>query len=417
MRRLVLTRPRIIRHSNDFVKQRRTISYMNERNFWNVGLSSLAGFWLHLTNENVREKFQSFVDQKLINQDVLTQNWGGRVQMFALLHGLMNPLLHKYQYDAKEFANAVGPALEIYHETLLQLMAEATAVSIVKAEPKSISDVTEIIDKVKQDILTLKKEDDEEYDNDSLEQSHSWRMEAKRDPKSLAGRFINMVTDENLNEQYHNAKMIKIFSQMGIPAPMNYVTGSCVVEYVSLLNIKAIEIDDTLYEQNEHPKFAASSNDDAVLNLPVLARVQVLYKLSRQFQKRNKNKIMKNPQINSSPTSASESYKSINTDVTASPPSTTDTSTGTDTDVTITATDTEKENSIRSEKIGTTSTTNSSNGPNHDPEIYSETRFGVAMFEGWLNGGSVGGHLTNTRPTKPQLRWKVASATESNHFW
>ena len=442
-RRLVLARTgtRIVRHTKNHVVQQRCASsnssYMRERNFWNVGISALSGFWLHLTDEDVRDKFQSFVGQKLIDQEMMTQNMGGRIQMFALLHGLMNPLLRKYQFDAVEFVNAVGPALQIYHETLLQLMTEAT----------TISDGTETTTKEKEDIIKRRMEDvakGEESDGEETEQSHSWRIEAERDPKSLAGRFLKMVTDENLNEQYHNAQMIQLFSQMGIPAPMNYVTGSCVVEYVSLLNIKAIEVDDVLYEQQEHPEFAASSDDDAVKNLPVLARVQVLYKLSRQFQKRNKNKNNHNPQINASLTSASESYKSINTDVTPSSsttttnsPSATDTSTNSDSEATVKVTNTvndssnkdnQKENfaaSSPSEEIGatntaTTTTTNVS-PPSHDPEIYSETRLGVATFEGWLNGGSSTMNQIDTDDKKerpmPQLRWKIASATESNHIW
>jgi hypothetical protein len=438
LRRLISAQPRIARHANIVAhpQPRRTISSMRERNFWNVGISSLSGFWLHLTDENAREAFQSFVDQKVINQEVLTRNMGGRIQMFALLHGLMNPLLRKYHFDAKEFVSAVGPALQIYHETLLQLMTEATA----------MPDATATTGKEKEDILKRRMEDfakHDDNDDDLLEPSHTWRMEAERDPKSLAGRFMKMVTDENLNEQYHNAQMIKLFSQMGIPAPMNYVTGSCAVEYVSLLNIKVIEIDDILYEQNEHPEFAASSDDDTVQNLPVLARIQVLYSLSRQFQKRNKNKANSKQQISTSPTSASETYKSINTDVT--PPSATtktsssssNNSTGNESDVTIEATNTEKDNeenpnensgaiSSPSQEVGTNSTTNISNHPNHDPEIYSETRLGVAIFEGWLNGS--GGSSSHTsinhnnkdsrmeRPT-PQLRWKIASATESNQIW
>lgn len=442
-------------------QQRRTMSSWEDRHLWNVALSALSGFWLHLTNENVRNHFQSFVDQKIINQEVLTQNMGGRIQMFALLHGLMDPSLRKYHFDVKEFVDAVGPALQIYHETLLQLMTEATTISPV---------VTATTNKEREDIVRRNMEKDEEIDDDdAMQRGHQWRIEAERDPMSLAGRFMKMVTDENLKEQYHNAKMIQLFSQMGIPAPMNYVTGSCVVEYVSLLNIKSMEIDDILYEQNEYPKVVAnsssssgsSSDDDTVTDLPVLTRIQVLYKLTRQFQKRNKNKVKISAQNNTSPTSASESYKAINTDVTASSSSpsttatsttTTDTTIGNESDVKVAALDNENRNnskdnlnenvvssnhsvkvdatttSTSSSTTTSTTTTTMSQKPDHDPEIYSETRLGVAILEGWLSGGryatntSMNHHhhndinTTTVRPT-PQLRWKVASAKESNYVW
>ena len=441
-KRFALARTSIVKNTNrnagrvGIVVPRRHNSYMTESNFWNVGISSLNGFWLHLTDENVRDEFQTFVDQKFINQDVLTQNMSGRIQMFALLHGLMNPLLRKYQFDTAEFVNAVGPALQIYHETLLQLMTEATAISDVKATTAE----------QKEEIIKQRIEDsanDEDNDDDLIEKRNSWLIEAESDPKSLAGRFIKMVTEGNLNEQYHNAQMIKLFSLMGIPAPMNYVAGSCAVEFVSLLNIKAIEMDDILHEQSEHPEFAASSD----ATLPVLARIQVLYKLSRQFQKRHKNKSSSTKQINSSPTSSTESYKSINTDVT--PPSSLDfTSTSNsatvsdnDSDAVMKAADTESEKrkeDLHHEKVNdssptddndtTTANSSSSNKNGHNPEIYSETRLGVATFEGWLcGGGNTGGGNPSTRSinhqdlsnqrTTSQLRWKVASAKESNHFW
>ena len=370
------------------VAQRRHNSDLAERKSWNVAISGLSGFWSHLTNEQAREEFQSFVGAKVINQDALTQNSLGRIQMFALLHGLMNPMFRKYQFDAAEFVTAVGPALQIYHETLLQLMTEATTISNVAKE--------EVVKRLSDEIGNNADDDDD----DSIEAKNSWRVEAERDPTSLAGRFMMMVTNENLKEQYHNAQMIKLFSNIGIPAPMNYVKGSCEVEYVSLLNAKAIEIDDTFDDQNENPDNNISRDG----TFPVLARIQVLYKLSRQFQKRSKGK---SNDLNSSPTSASQSYKSINTEVTSSLSSTMrdDKTTTTDTATTTAAAEDSADQQLM----------------NEDPEKYSETRLGVAIFEGWLFGGNSGSSMESTnhnhqRPT-PQLRWKVASAKESNQFW
>jgi hypothetical protein len=395
---------------------------------WNVGFSAINGFWSHLTNETVRDTFQVLVQQKSINQDILTETMSGRIQMFALLHGLMNPLLEKYQWDALEFTNAVGPALQIYHETLLQLMTEATT--------KTIHDNNKNNNKATgNDINKKQLATEDEEDMEEEEDKNSWRKEAIQDSNSLVGRFLKIVTKDNFNEQYRNAQMIQLFYQMGMPTPMNYVQGSCRVEYLSLINVKAIEMDDALYKHNEHPEFAASREDDDVVhNLPVFARIQVLYQLTRQFQERNINQsIQEQQQQSTSPISALESYKSINTDVSTSSATTTPTTTDTTSKDNNNSDLTNMANATGKEKDTDTvnSPTDASNPIEDDiepttrttPKTYTETRLGIATFEGWLNGGSNSADedgnsssINNSNHQTQQLRWKVASAAEFYQF-
>jgi hypothetical protein len=364
----------------------RSYSYVSQHDFWNVISSSLNGFWKHLTNQDVRDKFQFYVKNKVINQDILTRTMYGRVMMFALLDGLVDSLFTaNKQFDTVEFVQNVGPALQVYHETLMELITEETKKSGSNIPTTPINGENMLNHKESNEVKMF-------LDGKLL---NNWRTQATTDPTSLAGRFIKIVTEDNLNEQYQSAQTIKMFRSMGLPAPMEYVAGSCVVEYISLLNANAIEVDDELYQTKEHPEFAAS--DDYAL--PVLARIQVLYNLKRKFQR---SKSFPVPSVSS--TSVGESYKSINTDITEAPSST----------LNERSTDTTNVTTISDVSTSSAENDNTTTLFNHDDQnhTYSETEIGVAIFEGWLNGGS----SKNINKEQHQLRWKVASSYGATKF-
>jgi hypothetical protein len=363
----------------------RGINYnFNPNSSWNVGVSSLSGIWAHLTDASARDEFQIFVKNNVINQTVLTQDMYGRVMMMALFHGLRNPLLRKHNFDVKEFVENVAPALEVYHETLLQLRAETSNIAASETDKGKIlkdlfkAEISNITTSETDNEKKLKEpvKDSKIFSVDGYDNSNGWRKEATDDPTSLAAMLSKIMTNENFDEQYRSAQLDRLLYANGIKATMSVVAGSCAVEYVTLLNANVTEIDDDLYKHQEHPEFAAS--DENSDSLPVVARIQVLYNLTRKFRPSSPSP--------ASLTSAAESYKSIySSDATPTSPSSNDSS------------ETTKESTS-----SVSSTEDSNISSSDDDSIYLDTRKGVAMLVGWLHGGP-----------DNALRWKVAMAKEA----
>jgi hypothetical protein len=354
-----------------FVKGRRY--FYSESSVGTLG-SAARGLWSHLTDESARKELQVFARKNIINHDLLTQSVHGRVLMMALLHELRNPLFTKHSLDIGDFVENVAPALEVYHETLLQLMASATELSpddTSKGEKEK-----EISESIKSPTV---------FDDDSGDRENVWRQEAAKDPHSLAAQFGKISTDDNFDEQYRSVQMVRLFHATGLHPPMNYVAESCDVEYLTLVNANAQEMDEELYKNNEHPEFAAS--DPKAQDSPVLARFQVLYNMTRKFRL--------SPVTPPPPTSASETYKSLHNMSEAAEPSKTPAD-ATPADASENTKDEVPSDVLKNEKESV---------PVDDDSVYLDSRLGVAFFEGWLNGGP-----------ENALRWKVAAAKEAHEL-
>jgi hypothetical protein len=331
--------------------------------------SAVRGLWAHLTDELARKELQVLAKKNIINQTILTQSMHGRVLMMALLHELRNPLFTKHSLDIGNFVENVAPALEVYHETLLQLMGNAT-----KASPDDASKIE------KENLVSESIKSSTVFDDDSSDRDNMWRQEAMKDPHSLAAQFEKITTDDNFDEQYRSVQMVRLFHATGLQPPMNYVADSCDVEYLSLVNANAEEMDEELYKNHEHPELVAS--DPNAQNLPVLARFQVLYNMTRKFRL--------SPPAPPQPTSASEAYKSLYKTSEIAEPSNAlkDSSESTG--------DEETSDGLKNEKDSVAV---------DDDSVYLDSRLGVAFFEGWLNGGP--GNA---------LRWKIAAAKEAHEL-
>ena len=257
--------------------------------FWDRLVSSLQGVWMHLTDQNARDKYEELVATKVIQDTVLAQSQGGTARTMALFYNLQNPLWTKHGLDVREFVQGVGPALENFQDVLGQLVF-----AMNQQQPTAVKEQAE------EGAAESKEEDTEskKLSSKSISSSISalpaiggdneWRQQAKQDPNSLAARLQKMVTDSAYDDHFYGAKLFQALSSSrgsGLYlnyVPGSYVPGSGVVQSVALLNARVLEMPGEEQIEGDHPEFAASEGREQ--QHPVAARMDVLYEITQQYR-------------------------------------------------------------------------------------------------------------------------------------
>lgn len=332
---------------------------------WDATISAIAGVWSQMSDPGAQDAFRNLIAQNVIKDEVLSQARNGSVLTFALFHNLRNPLFTKCNFDVKEFCGVVGPALEVFQDTLGQLVHE------MNQEPTESTLDTKSDEEPIQQLLS-----NTTSMFDTLAGENLWKKQAKEDPESLAGQLAKMTTDDNFDAHYFGAKLFRALAFGSGGSSMEYVTGSGKVGQVALLDARAMAVDLTKSDQIKHPEFAASDTFDAKES--VAARFDVLYEITQSFRK------------TPDPLSASEQYKSMDAS------QSTEVHESVDTSSTSTVT-VDPEGISASEEKPVDAVT--------EKNTVTETSLAVAVIEGWLHGG----------PDK-KLRWKVAMIRDVHEF-
>jgi len=250
--------------------------------FWDRVVSSLQGAWMHLTDQNARDKYEELVATKVIQDTVLAQSQGGHARTMALFWNLQNPLWAKHGLDIHEFVQGVGPALESFQDTLGQLVSEMN-----QQQPTAVKEAEESKEEdTESKHISGKSISSSIWAIPAIGGDNEWRQQAKQDPNSLAARLQKMVTDSAFDDHFFGAKLFQaLTSSRGSGGGyLNYVPGSGVVQSVALLNARVLEMPLPSDEQIEgdHPEFAASEGREQPR--PVAARMDVLYEITQQYR-------------------------------------------------------------------------------------------------------------------------------------
>lgn len=262
--------------------------------------STLQGLYAHVTDQSARDKYEQLVADKVIQDTVLAQARSGNAMTMALFWNLQNPLFAKYQFDAKQFVSAVGPALENFQDTLGQLVLELNRSGAEEKETKTEESSSDSAPPLPFSMWGI-----------PMGGGNEWSQRAKEDPDSLEARLQRMVSDAAFDDHYYGAKLFQALTSgrgggAGGGGRLEYVPGSGVVQSVALLNARVMEIppeDDKI--DTEHPEFEATEGKRT--DPPVAARMDVLYEISQDYRQ---SEVL----ASVDPLSASAQYKAIKND-------------------------------------------------------------------------------------------------------
>ena len=262
--------------------------------FLDRAAATMQGLWSHLTDaSSSRQQYERWVEEEVIQDEVLEQAQHGHMLTMALFWNLQHPLWARHQFKAKEFVRAVGPALENFQETLAQLVMQMNRGDDVPTKVDG-EQADGVGDSTKDQPLLdgQPQEDSKDHHADPLlalmglpkmgtGAENKWRQQAQQDPDSLAAQLQKMASDPSFDEIYYGAKLYHALSTSSTASNLEYVPGSSVVQSVALLHARVAEVYDDDLIDTEHPEFAAS---EGTQKISVAARLDVLYEISQQYR-------------------------------------------------------------------------------------------------------------------------------------
>lgn len=276
------------------------------RSFFQMFISASQGAF-SLIDEDSRSEFISSLEKGTINESVISQASSGPMMMLSLFNDLQNPLFKKHDFDATQFLEGVGPALENYHNLSGALENDLHDKYAKKKDDADDSneDNGEENDATKLDTEGLSKEErdaitstismiqkhlspDQKMASAVLE--HDWTKEAKKDPDSMAGQLSQMLTDELFGHFQLSAKTaFLLHSRAG---QLKFDEGSCTVNNVAILSARAFRCKERPLEESDDDESESSGpryeilDDDAEgdqQESDVAAQLEVLYDVTSNF--------------------------------------------------------------------------------------------------------------------------------------
>lgn len=319
---------------------------------WDLVTTSLQGAWTLFSHQSA---FEDAVKKNIIRKSILDQAKNGPFVTMALFQNLQNPLLKESQFDAEEFVQVVGPALENFHEVLWKLGNELPSLQTkeVKLTPDNAGTIFTV---------------------DSLFGANLWREQADGDPDSLAGRLAKMTTKDAFEAFFYSAKLVLL----GDPTAHRTTVESCEIGEVALLNARAMVMD----QGNENERL---DEDNLSPNRKkIAAQMDVLYEITHTY---------KQPRM-----PIGEIYRDVVGDAD---------------NLNNATVDNNSSNSGINAEVGENSSA-ARNAADSSNEVKDSTQYetimittlGVAALEGWLKGD----------PEGKDLRWKVALVRDANEF-
>lgn len=265
-----------------------------------------------------RVEFSDYLDNKTIDDEVISQATAGTLMVFSLFHGLQNPLFKQHNFDAKDFLSGVRPALEQFHNVsgelenkLRKIRADAKVAADFQADedvskpgntpsPSEAKDAGTVnnpqdtaitlgfteTDLVKVDITGDKSL--------STLIEHDWRKDAESNPESPAGQFSHMVTPELLELHQNSAKAAIMFD---LDRDVSFKEGSCTVSNVAFISARAFLCAEKPTKSEDIDEWGERSDlkyeiidyemTDAEFKRRkggVAAQVEVLYDVTQEFE-------------------------------------------------------------------------------------------------------------------------------------
>ena len=278
------------------------------RTFFQMVFSAAQGA-ASLFKEPNRADFINELDNGTINESVISQATAGPMMMLSLFHDLQNPLFQRCQFDAKEFLDGVGPALENFHNTsggleneLRRIQEEALAGENVSGKEetekddssnsstsKEVEEALSAFGVVQGNAFFSKETSDKSV---SSVMNHEWMEEAKKKPESLAGQLSQMLTTELFQIHQISAKTAYLL-QNNSRNNIQFQEGSCTVNNVALLSARcflcAEKDDDEAFDDGrsrrkfETVDFEIADEEMESKRAGVAAQLEVLYDVTQEF--------------------------------------------------------------------------------------------------------------------------------------
>jgi hypothetical protein len=298
----------------------------------------LLGAYSSLFDDKSQTQFKQYLQDNVIRDDILQTAQNCTVLTLRLFHNLQNPLFEEFKFNPKEFMSTVGPALENLHDIIGNLSNEMNQVN-------TLADVT--LDDVE---VKLERMRDEQQPMDPVEifGENAWEEAAKNDSDSLAASLKRMTSEAAFQDYYYSTLMAH-----KVRAKFRSQAKAVLHDPVYIGNeVKEVALIRARVKMLSHEGEAVFDEDTGLDKEPpskdknVASQLHVLYEISRRF------KILDASSV------TDDSEQSVNND-----------------DKQGVYTDDDKDETIQ-----------------YTGDV------GVAVFEGWLNGG----------PDK-KLRWKLAT--------
>lgn len=298
------------------------------RSFFQMIISASKGA-VSLFHEPNRGEFIEILDRGTINESVISQATAGPAMMLSLFHDLQNPLFRKYGFNATQFLEGVGPALEQFHNTSgalenqLRAHSKSNTISTTPESDEGSEETTtnengSLSKEEKEAILhTIQMLQQNSSNDNSLEQAsavlnHDWMEDARSSPDSLAGQLSRMLTAELFDIHQLSAKTAFLLQPTASTrSMMKFQEGSCTVNNVALLSARAffcVEKENEDKDETENDNTTRISNSakyqivDDILDhdtvdteeenkmFGVAAQLEVLYDVTQHFAIDNDNK-------------------------------------------------------------------------------------------------------------------------------
>jgi hypothetical protein len=235
-----------------------------------------------MTEDSARVEFNKAIKDQIIKEKVLQNATFGSTITFSLFHNLQDPLFQKHKWDAQEFVAAVGPALENFHDNIGLLRNQLPDHILRETRER---EEKEKAAEAEASSSSSSPEEGEEKDvpsessslTEALLGTNFWRQQAEEDPDSTAGQLSRMTTDVGLDAFYYTSKLDTIGQSS---KNVEYVSGSCNIHQVALLNARALEIWPEY--TGEFTEFAASEMPE---DPPIAAQMDVLYEVTQTYKR------------------------------------------------------------------------------------------------------------------------------------
>jgi len=280
--------------------QRTKIPPRNPSDTWSSALSACISF----IDQQSRNNFIATVNKGIINPPVLGQADGGFASILALHHDLNSPLFrHSNTFDAEEFMDGVGTALENYEEVLTNLESRDFTSMDGGVVDKIIGDENLSEAKDNKDAGSEDLGEDSVVENTMsakeaaaamaaegmgiVAKKVDWKSVAEKSPESLEGQLASMLSEQCFSMLQSDKRRILLQGNKR----MNYIKDSGEVQNVALLSARAVEMspeeDDTkqkpIVDGDEEPMADVSFSDEPEKEYPVIAEMEVLYSVAQDF--------------------------------------------------------------------------------------------------------------------------------------
>lgn len=287
------------------------------RSTWTT-LASAGNSIVSLFDSKTRDNFIEVVDKGIINPPAFGQLNLGLAMVLALHHDLYadTSLLKRYKFDAEDFLDGAGHAVESFQETLYSV--DRTVLSeiedaIFKANEaaKTATEDEENKDEEEENAFKIAGDDEANQElnkrskliHEIFEKQLDWKDTIEQDPECLQADLANMVSKPLLEAVEMQFMASVIHNYIMNDFRMDYEENSGEVSNVVLLSARAQEIipegkeddnDDDSELTNDSPPMEDDSFSSGIeREYPVIAQVEVMYSLSQNFQQKmigNKDK-------------------------------------------------------------------------------------------------------------------------------